>query len=355
MASHEVVIFGASGYSGLELLRLLARHPNIEVVGASSDSSRGERVFSRLPEWPSDLVFEPHDDLMRRVTRAQTALLATPAKTSAELVKLLFDRGVSVVDLSGAYRLQDPRAYVDWYGFAHPYPELLAKAEYGLIELNDRRVRPQTPRIIANPGCYATAAILASLPLVVANLIDNSPIVIDGKSGVTGAGKTLDEKLLFGEVAESVRPYRVARHQHTPEIERALSFVAKRQVVVSFTAHLIPMRRGLLTSVYARARSGVRQEEVDRALTDMYAAGRFVRVVRDRPPETGILTGSNFAEVGAVLDERTRTLIAFAALDNLVKGAAGQAIQNLNRLLGFEPNAGLLPERFEQRNAGSPA
>jgi N-acetyl-gamma-glutamyl-phosphate reductase len=344
MVRREVVIFGASGYSGLELLRLLARHPDIAVVGASSDSAKGERIAARVPEWPDQLAFEAHDALLARVDRKQTALLATPAKISAELVKSLHERGLSVVDLSGAYRLPEPRAYVDWYGFHHPHPELLTKAEYGLIEVPDRRPRLDSPRIIANPGCYATAAILAALPLVVADLADNSPILIDGKSGVTGAGKTLDEKLLFGEVAESVRPYRVARHQHTPEIERALSFAAKRQVVVSFTAHLIPMRRGLLTSVYARARSGIRQDEVERAFAEVHGHSAFVRIMHDRPPETGLLVGSNFAEVSATLDERTRTLIAFCAIDNLVKGAAGQAIQNLNRLLGLELSAGLLPE-----------
>jgi N-acetyl-gamma-glutamyl-phosphate reductase len=352
MSSHAVVIFGASGYSGLELLRLLARHPHVEVIGASSDTSRGEPISSRIPEWPTRLVFEPHDDLMRRVSRDQTALLATPASTSAELVKRLIERGISVVDLSGAYRLPDARAYADWYGFVHPHPELLARAEYGLIELADRRAPAETPRVIANPGCYATAAILAALPLVSANLIDDSPIVIDGKSGVTGAGKKLDEELLFAEVAESVRPYRVARHQHTPEIERALSLVAERPVAVSLTAHLIPMRRGLLTSVYARAGSGISQEKLDRAMTEFYARNAFVRVVRDRPPETGILTGGNFAEVGAVLEERTGLIIAFGALDNLVRGAAGQAIQNLNRLLGLDTSAGILPGRFERPAAG---
>lgn len=340
----DVLIFGASGYSGLELLRLLARHPVARVVAASSDSLRGVRVKARLPEWRTELEFSAHEAVLGRAAGVEVALLATPARTSADLAPKLLDRGVSVIDLSGAHRLDDPAVFREWYGFEHPHPERAAGATYGLVELFPRpaRLEPGRPQLIANPGCYATAAIMAAAPLLTAGLVEpGAPLTIDGKSGATGAGRTLEEKLLFSEVAESVRPYRVARHQHTPEIERALSLLARRPVLVSFTAHLVPMRRGLLASVYALARAGVKQVDLDAAFAASYANQALVRVLTDRPPETGIVAHTGFVEVGATLDARVRQIAAFAAIDNLGKGAAGQAIQNLNALLGIDLGTGL--------------
>jgi N-acetyl-gamma-glutamyl-phosphate reductase len=335
----DVTVFGGSGYTGLELLRLLARHPVARVVAASSDALKGEAVKSRVVEWPTDLVFGAHDAVLAACTKDQIAFLATPAKTSAELAKTLLDRGARVIDLSGAHRLDDPALYPEWYGFSHPHPDLLRSAHYGLPEIFPT---PHATRLVANPGCYATAAVLAIAPLLARDLVDpNLPIIIDGKSGVTGAGRTLDEKMLFAEVAESLRPYRVARHQHTPEIERALGLVAKRPVKVSFTAHLIPMRRGLVASVYVPARAGVKQVDLDDALASQYQKAFFVRVPEGRPPETGLVAYTGFAEVSATLDPRTGVIAAFSGIDNLGKGAAGQAIQNLNAMLGIHPWMGL--------------
>lgn len=346
VSSREVILFGASGYSGLELLRLLATHPLAKVIGASSVSYAGERVSMRVPEWPTDLAFEPHDVVLPRAEGERIAILATPAKTSAEIAPLLYDRGVSVIDLSGAFRLDRKESYPEWYGFEHPRPDLLTKADYGLVELFPPRPQSTKARLIANPGCYATAAVLAAAPLILSGLIpENVPLVVDGKSGATGAGRTLDEKLLFSEVDESVRPYRVGRHQHTPEIERALSRLAGHAVAVSFTAHLVPMRRGLLTSVYVPAVRSVTQESLNDAFAAAYKGERFIRVLTHRPPETGVLSGNNFAEVGAVLDPRTRMISAFATIDNLGKGAAGQAIQNLNAVMGVELSTGLSATR----------
>lgn len=332
----EVVVFGASGYSGLELLRRLSVHPDARVVGASSDRWAGEAVASHVAR-AGELRFERHAVVEEHVRPGQAAFMATHATVSAELGPRLVDRGLTVVDLSGAFRLVDPAAFPQWYGFEHPTPAWLDRASYGLPELIPV---PKGARLVSNPGCYATAAILCAAPLLKARLIDaDRPIIFDGKSGTTGAGRSLREDLLFSEVADNVRPYRIGRHQHTPEIERALELATGQAVRTTFTAHLIPMRRGLVVSAYAAARPGVGAEALKKAYLDAYRGSRYVRWV-DRPPETRAVLDDNFVEVHADFDPRTGTVMAFAALDNLVKGAAGQAIQNLEDALGSGGHAG---------------
>jgi N-acetyl-gamma-glutamyl-phosphate reductase len=338
MTQREVLIFGASGYSGLELIRLLSRHPHVRLSAASASTIAGQKIREHVLEHNSELTFESHEKVLENARSGQAVLLATPAKVSADLAPKLLARGLDVVDLSGAFRLERTADFLEWYGFEHPAPELLARAHYGVPELFPLPATPG-PKLIANPGCYATAAILASLPML-GLITPGTPLFIDGKSGATGAGKTLDEKLLFSELAESVRPYRIGKHQHTPEIERALRMASGKDTRISFTAHLIPMRRGLLTSVYAPAAPHVTAETVKHAYAEAYRGHRFLRVV-DRPPETAMLTGNNFVEIHAAFDPRTHSISAFAALDNLVKGAAGQAIQNLNVILGVDPGSGL--------------
>ncbi len=336
----DVILFGASGYSGLELLKLLLPHPHVRVVAASSDRYAGKRIDTLLPGAGVELCFEPHETVASGAKEGQIAFLATPAKSSADRAPALLARGLKVIDLSGAFRLASSQAYSQWYGFEHPAPDCLQEAHYGLSEFFE--AGPEV-RLVANPGCYATAAILAVAPPVLQGLLDpGAPIIVDGKSGTTGAGKALSDQMLFSEMAENLRPYRVGRHQHTPEVERALSRVANREVHISFTAHLIPMRRGLLASAYLKARDGVRQDAVDAAFSEVYQNAPFVRYQAGQPPETASVRGNNFTQVSATLDERTGTICAFGAIDNLVKGAAGQAIQNLNALLGVSPSAGLL-------------
>jgi len=334
-----VLIFGASGYSGLELLRLLGNHPEVKVVGASSDKYAGEPVRRRVPSFPGALAFEPHEAV--EALSGEIAFLATPAKTSLALAPRLLSRGLRVIDLSGAFRLKDPAAYPTWYGFTHEAAPVLAEAAYGLPELPTAAA---PGRLVANPGCYATAAIMAVAPFLSAGLIaPGAPIFLDGKSGTTGAGRTLEEGLLHAEVDANLRPYRLLQHQHTPEIEQALTQVAGRTITVSFSAHLIPMRRGLMVSAYLPAAPGTTEEKVQVALQNAYRAHPFVRI-SERPPETGTLTGSNFVELHARYDQRVQAVLAFAAIDNLVKGAAGQAVQNLNRMLNLPETTGLLPE-----------
>ncbi len=323
----EVVVFGASGYSGLELIRRLVRRSDVTIAGASSDRFAGQRVQDRLPQAPASLVLQSHKDVESQSRAGQVALLATPAPVSAELAPRLLSRGLKVVDLSGAFRLA-ATDYPTWYNFEHPATEWLDKAAYGLPELWPL---PEGTELVANPGCYATAAILAAAPLLQDKLLEpETPLIMDGKSGTTGAGRSAKDALLFSEVSENLRPYRLKQHQHTPEIERALARLGD-DTKVSFTAHLIPMQRGLLVSVYGRAREGVSIESILQAYTSRYQSG-WTRWV-DRPPETARVRDDNFAEIHATYDPRTATILAFAAIDNLVKGAAGQAEQNLDALL----------------------
>lgn len=334
----QVLVFGGSGYSGLELLRWLIGHPDFDVVAVSSDRWAGQAIAEHLPGWPGNLCFGSHQDTLAAARAGQLAALATPATASVALVPELLSRGVRVVDLSGAFRLRDASAYPGWYGFTHPQPGLLAEAHYGLVELFEM---PQNTRLVANPGCYATAAILAAAPLLSLRAA-GAPIFLDGKSGTTGAGRSADEKLSFSEVAENLRPYRLVRHQHTPEIAQALAKLAQTPVRVSFTAHLIPMRRGLLVSAYTQAREALDATEIELVLKKYQST--FVRV-RSQPPETAAVQGTNFVDLHECYDKSSESLLGFAALDNLVKGAAGQALQNLNRLAGLPAERGLLVGR----------
>lgn len=329
----RVVVFGASGYSGLELVRRLVGHSRLSVAAASSNREAGRYVSELVAEADRSLLFSPHDDVLAAVQSGDIVCLATPANTSADLAPKLLDRGARVVDLSGAFRLPDPTIFEEWYGFVHPCPELAQEAAYGLPELLPV---PAETRLVANPGCYATASILAVAPLVKNGAIaDGAPIIIDGKSGTTGAGRKAAEALIFSEVQENLRPYRLTKHQHTPEMERAIEMVSGRSVRVGFTAHLIPMRRGILVSAYAAAADGVTDERLEEIYRDTYGDDGFVRFSRT-PPETGRVQWTNHTEVHARIDRRTNTILAFGAIDNLVKGAAGQAIQNVEALLGAE-------------------
>lgn len=334
----RVAIFGASGYTGLELLRWLANHRNVSVIAASSDRLAGDAISKHLATGPRDLRFETHEAVMNSIRAGDIALLATPAETSIGLAGKILERGARVIDLSGGFRLA-LEDYPRWYGFSHPAPELLREAVYGLPELLPIS---SSARLVANPGCYASAAALSVAPLAAHHLtLEGAPILLDGKSGTTGAGRRSEEPFSYSEVADTVRPYRVLRHQHTPEIERTLGAVSGDRLNVLFTPHLVPMRRGILVTGYARARAGVVQADIDRAFDSLYGGKRFVVVRRDRPPEPGFVAFGNYCEVGAWLDERTSTIVTFGALDNLVKGAAGQAIQNLNVLIGADEATGL--------------
>jgi N-acetyl-gamma-glutamyl-phosphate reductase len=337
----SVAVFGASGYSGLELTKIFAGHPAVNLSVASSDRWQGQRVRDHLPlPGPTGEVrYRPPDAALDAAASCQVAFLATPAETSAALVPKLLDRGVKrVIDLSGAFRLADAALYPKFYGFAHPAPALLEEAVYGLPELFRHSIGKA--RLIANPGCYPTVSALALAPLLAGKLCEAS-VVVDAKSGVTGAGRKATEDLSFSEVAEDFRAYRVGKHQHAPEIAQSLLRVAGDRVELTFTAHLLPVRRGILATCYARLTPDTDPDSVEKALADFYRNEPFVRHVGPEAVTLKAVVGTNNCQVGAMVDAESRMIRVFASIDNLVKGAAGQAVQNMNLALGLNESLGL--------------
>ncbi len=327
----RVLIFGASGYSGIELVRWLSGHPHAELVGLSSDKWAGRDARAEVPALRAPLSFEPHAALSARAQAGDVAFLATPAETSLALAPELLARGLRVVDLSGAFRLKDAASYPPFYGFPHHAPEALAEAFYGLPELTGPP--PAATRLVSNPGCYATAAALSWAPLVRAGLVAG-PVFLDGKSGTTGAGRRGEEAYSYSEVAPTIRTYKPTGHQHIPEIEQTIG------APVTFVPHLVPLVRGLLVTGQARLADGAEPSAIGEALSAAYASSSFVRVV-PKAPELGRIVHTNSVELSWAVDARTRTVVVIGGLDNLVKGAAGQAIQNFNLVLGLPEDTGL--------------
>jgi N-acetyl-gamma-glutamyl-phosphate reductase len=330
----RVAIVGVTGYAGGELARLALRHPEARVVAAVARSHQGEPlrvVQPHLHAAPESLVIGSD------VGDAEVVFTALPAGEAASQAGAWLDEGRTVIDIGSDFRLRDPKLYERWYGYTHPAPELLKEAVYGLTELTRDRVR--NARLIANPGCYPTAAILALAPALKAGLVTED-IVVDAKSGVSGAGHSVEDAYLFGTIDESVRPYGVPRHRHTPEIAQEGATLLGKHLRLTFTPHLIPMNRGLLATCYAPLRSGKTAKDISQAYAREYAEEPFVRVI-DAYPATKATLGSNWCLVHALVDEENARLIAFAALDNLVKGAAGSALQNFNARFDYPETMGL--------------
>lgn len=330
----RVAIVGVTGYAGGELARLVLRHPEVRLVAAVSRSRQGEAlrdVQPNLHDAPASLVVGPD------AGDAEIVFTALPAGEAAKQAPAWLAEGRAVIDLGSDFRLRDPKAYERWYRYTHPSPDLLGEAVYGLTELNRAKLRGA--RLVANPGCYPTAALLALAPALRAGLIEDD-IIVDAKSGVSGAGHTVDDAYLYGTIDESVRPYGVPSHRHSPEIAQEAGVLSGRQARLTFTPHLIPMTRGLLASCYATLRSGVTSAMVAEAYRAAYAEEPFVRVTPTYPATKATL-GSNWALVHPVVDETNSRLVAFAAIDNLVKGAAGSALQNLNAMRGLPETLGL--------------
>jgi N-acetyl-gamma-glutamyl-phosphate reductase len=336
--SCDVAVLGASGYAGAELLRYLSAHPLLQLAWATADRHAGNTVgdlFGHLPGL-SGVRFEATDPAT--VPAVALAFLALPHGAAAETGRTLADRGIKVVDLSADWRLQDAGAYPTWYGEAHPHPEDLSSWVYGLPETHRGDV--QGAACVANPGCYPTAAVLALAPLLAEGIVSTDGIVVAATSGVSGAGRKVEADYLFTELDASFKAYGVGKHRHTPEIEQELSRAAGTDVVVTFTPHLAPMTRGLLATCYARTSASL--EELHGALDVAYKGEPFVHVLAPgKQPATKHVSGSNHAQIGIVLDTRTSTAVVTCAIDNLGKGAAGQAVQNANLMLGFDETAGL--------------
>ena len=330
----RVAIVGATGYAGGELVRLLLRHPGARIVAAVARSHQGEPLRAALPH-----LHDAPDSLRigSDVADAEVVFTALPAGEAAKLAPQWLTDGRRIVDIGSDFRLKDPAAYPKWYGYTHPAPELLAESVYGLTELA-RAALPKS-RVVANPGCYPTASILALAPAAAAKLI-GPDIIVDAKSGVSGAGHVVDDAYLYGTVDESVRAYGVPKHRHQPEIAQELAVLAGSWPKLTFAPHLIPMTRGLIATCYAPLRDGVTAAQVSEAYAAQYANEAFVRVTPSFPPTKATL-GSNWCLVHAVVDEENRRLVAVGVLDNLVKGAAGQAVQNFNVMCGLPETQGL--------------
>ncbi len=335
----KAAVLGATGYAGAELVRLLSFHPEVEIVYLASHSYAGKKFSDIYPAMRGvcDMTLSD-DDISKASADADVLFMALPAGIASEAVTPELLSKCAVIDLGADFRLHDSTVYETWYKKEHKHPELLKDAVYGLPEIHRSAIKGK--RLIANPGCYTTCSILTLYPLVKNALIDTSTIIIDAKSGTSGAGRSEKVTSLYCEVNESIKAYGVTSHRHTPEIEQELSEAAGEDIVLQFTPHLVPMNRGILSCCYARLKPGVGPEDVKKAYT-VYDGEAFIRVSTDIP-ETKHVTGTNFVDISFRVDERTGNVIAIGAIDNLVKGAAGQAVQNMNIISGLEETAGLL-------------
>ncbi len=337
----NVAILGATGYTGCELVRLLSRHPAVEIKFISSESHAGKKLDQVHPQFYStcELELEPLN-LASIPDAVELVFCALPHGRPGELVPRLLEAGKKVIDLSADFRLRDPALYESWYSRVHPAPELLGQAIYGLPEINGEVLSGAA--LTANPGCFPTAALLALAPLAGRGWVDWGSVVVDAKTGVSGAGRTPRQIFHFPECTENLQAYRVGRHQHTPEIEQLLSSLSGEAVRITLTPHIVPMARGIFCTIYLRLRRSTAPDELDAAYRQFYKGRPFVRVL-PQPclPETRLVRGSNFCDLGICLDERSGSLIILSAIDNLVKGAAGQAVQNMNIMMGLPEEVGL--------------
>ena len=334
-------IIGATGYAGAELVRILTAHPKVEVKWYGSCSYIDKKyasVYQNMFELVEDICKD--DDLERLADEVDVIFTATPQGYLAGLLNEKILKKVKVIDLSADYRIKDVSVYEEWYKIIHKSPELLDEAVYGLCEVNRDKIKGA--RLIANPGCFPTCSTLSIYPMAKEGLIDMNTIIIDAKSGTSGAGRGAKTDNLFCEVNENIKAYGVCVHRHTPEIEEQLSYASGEKVLINFTPHLVPMNRGILVTAYASLKRDVTWEEVRAAYDHYYKNERFVRVLdRDIWPQTKWVEGSNYTDVNFKLDPRTNRIVMMGAIDNLVKGAAGQAVQNMNLMFGLKESMGL--------------
>lgn len=345
-AKVKVAVVGASGYSGRELLRLLLLHPNAEIVAVTSRAHAGKALVSEFPRWrgvanADELKFVAPDIATLVAAGTQTAFLALPHGLAHEFAAPLIQAGIQVIDLSADFRLRDAELYAEYYGHAHPAPELLPEAVYALPELNGDAIKGA--KLLACPGCYPTSMLVPLVPLLRADLLEESPISVSSMSGVSGAGRKESVPLLFCECNESVRSYGVPKHRHLSEVGQELDRAAGRKVRISFVPHLVPVNQGICTTIFTALRPGIGLAEVEKALRDTYTGMPFVRLLgANQCPDTKNVTSTNFIDVGWSLDERAGQLILMSAEDNLIKGASGQAVQNFNLSHGFGETTGLI-------------
>ncbi|BDQ33345.1 N-acetyl-gamma-glutamyl-phosphate reductase [Pseudodesulfovibrio portus] len=335
-------LVGVTGYTGMELARLMTHHSSMELVRVTSRKEAGKKLadiypfLNRLPL--GDLVITRPDPA--DLAECDVVFLAVPHKTAMEIAALLLDEGVKVVDLSADFRINDKATYEKWYDVEHTRSELLSEAVYGLPELYLDRI--MGARLIANPGCYPTSAILGLAPALSGSLVETGDIVVDAKSGASGAGRGAKVGTLFCEVADNFRAYGLPTHRHTPEIEQEVSKLAGADVTVSFNTHLLPIDRGILSTIYTKLKADADLDAIHAAYTEFYADKPMVRVLpKGQLPETRYVRGTVFCDIGLVVDPRTGRLIILSAIDNLCRGASGQALMNANLICGLDIDEGL--------------
>ena len=334
-------IIGATGYAGGELVRILTGHKDAEVVWYGSRSYIDKKyadVYQNMFQIVDAVCLD--DNMEELASQVDVIFTATPQGLCASLVNEEILSSTKIVDLSADFRLKDVKVYEEWYKIEHKAPQFLEEAVYGLCEVNRDQIR--NARLVANPGCYTTCSILTAYPLAKEGLIDMSTLIVDAKSGTSGAGRGAKLPNLFCEVNENMKAYGVASHRHTPEIEEQLGYAAGEQVTVNFTPHLVPMNRGILATEYAKLKEDVSWEEVKAVYDKYYGSEKFIRVLnRDVCPETKWVEGSNYVDINFKIDPRTNRIILMGTIDNLVKGAAGQAVQNMNLMFGLRESEGL--------------
>lgn len=337
----KVGIIGANGYGGAELIRLLHQHPNVEIEMLISNSTKGSLLTDQYNHL-QNIIDKPLEewDLEEIQGKVDVLFFATPSGVSKEIIPSLSETGITCIDLSGDFRLKDEYLYEKWYKNKSANIEDLQKSVYGLTEINRNEIRKAT--LIAYPGCYPTATLLGLAPILKADLVNMNSIIIDGKSGVSGAGRKPSVGSLFSEVNENVTAYKIGKHQHIPEIEQEIQNICGVPATVTFTTHLIPMTRGIMCTIYADLKENVRLEEMLELYKESYKEEHFIRIrSKERWPSTKEVYGTNYCDIGLNVDERTGRITIISVIDNLVKGAAGQAIQNLNVIAGWDERTGL--------------
>ncbi|RJX21182.1 MAG: N-acetyl-gamma-glutamyl-phosphate reductase [Ammonifex sp.] len=337
----KVGIVGATGYTGSELVRLLNGHPGAELAVLTSRSYEGQDIAGVFPHLSgfSDQVLVPFQK-GKIAAECDVVFTALPHGHTASMAGEVLEKGKKLIDLGADFRFREARVYEEWYGVKHEAPALLEEAVYGLPELY--RGQLESARLVANPGCYPTASLLGAVPLLRAGAVVPESIIVDAKSGVSGAGRQLNSRVHYAEVNENLQAYNVGRHRHTPEIEQELSAAAGRDLRISFTPHLVPQTRGILATIYAEMKTAVSTAALLDIYRDFYRDEFFIRVLPEgKFPQTKSVAGSNYVHLGAVADPRTGRAVIMVALDNLVKGASGQAVQNMNLMFGLAETTGL--------------
>jgi len=333
----KVGIIGGTGYTGIGLVGLLLRHPEADIEWVTSETHKGKKLSDVYPHLTglTDIVCQ-QPDIKSLVKTVDIVFSCLPHGKVLEVAGDIIAAGKKLIDLSADFRLKDVNVFEDWYKVKHKSPELLKEAVYGLPELN----KITGAKIVANPGCYATASILGAAPIL-HEKIHEGEIIIDAKSGISGAGKTLTQETHYPECNEGISAYNVSKHRHMPEIEQELGNAAKGKVSIVFTPHLTPMTRGILATIYIKLKKDADKEKLTKLYEDFYKGKKFIRVLKDKLPSTKYVCGTNYCDIAVEVDERSKMAIVISAIDNLIKGASGQAVQNMNLLLGLPEDVGL--------------